>query len=128
LFLLLLFTKIRHEPEIESQSWEDEGMPIYEYQCNRCNEVFEIFHKIDEECRVACPKCLGQVKKLISATNFVLKGSGFYVNDYPSDSRREGKKKEKEKEGQKESAPKESLPEKSNVKSGEKRAEKKASE
>ena len=71
-------------------------MPIYEYQCDRCNEVFEIFHKIDEDCKVACPKCLGPVKKLISATNFVLKGSGFYVNDYPSESRKEGKKKEKE--------------------------------
>jgi predicted nucleic acid-binding Zn ribbon protein len=39
---------------------------------------------------------LGPAKKLISATNFVLKGSGFYVNDYPSKSRREGKKAEKE--------------------------------
>jgi predicted nucleic acid-binding Zn ribbon protein len=33
---------------------------------------------------------------LISATNFILKGSGFYVNDYPSKHRREGKKSEKE--------------------------------
>jgi len=71
-------------------------MPIYEYECRRCKEVFEIFHKMDEDCTVACPKCLGRAKKLISATNFVLKGSGFYVNDYPSTSRRDGKKKEKE--------------------------------
>jgi len=71
-------------------------MPIYEYQCNQCNEVFEIFHKIDEECKVACPNCLGPVKKLISAPNFILKGSGFYVNDYPSKSRQEGKKTDKE--------------------------------
>jgi len=71
-------------------------MPIYEYQCNRCNEVFEIFHKIDEDCKVTCPKCLGTAKKMISATNFVLKGSGFYVNDYPSKSRKEAKKTEKD--------------------------------
>lgn len=71
-------------------------MPIYEYECKRCKEIFEIFHKIDDDCKIACPKCLGPAKKLISATNFVLKGSGFYVNDYPSTSRREGKKKEKE--------------------------------
>jgi putative FmdB family regulatory protein len=71
-------------------------MPIYEYQCNQCHEVFEIFHKIDEQCKVTCPKCLGLAKKLISATNFVLKGSGFYVNDYPSKSRKEGTKTEKE--------------------------------
>ena len=71
-------------------------MPIYEYQCNHCHEIFEIFHKIDEDCKVACPKCLGPAKKLISATNFILKGSGFYVNDYPSKHRSEGKKAEKE--------------------------------
>ena len=70
-------------------------MPIYEYQCNHCNEVFEIFHKIDEDCKVACPKCLGPAKKLISAPNFVLKGSGFYVNDYPSESRKKAQKEEK---------------------------------
>ena len=71
-------------------------MPIYEYECRRCKEIFEIFHKIDEDCKVACPKCLGPAKKLISAPNFVLKGSGFYVNDYPSKSRQDAKKKEKE--------------------------------
>ena len=97
-------------------------MPIYEYQCNRCNEVFEIFHKIDEDCKVACPKCLGPVKKLISATNFVLKGSGFYVNDYPSESRKEGKKREKE--GSKE--PLKEGTEKGSAKTEEKRPEKKA--
>ena len=71
-------------------------MPIYEYECDHCNEIFEIFHKIDEDCKVVCPKCLGPAKKLISATNFILKGSGFYVNDYPSKSRKDGTKAEKE--------------------------------
>ena len=94
-------------------------MPIYEYQCNHCNEVFEIFHKIDEDCKVACPKCLGPIKKLISATNFVLKGSGFYVNDYPNESRREGKKKEKE-------GSEKGTSEKTEEKKVEKKAEKKA--
>ena len=89
-------------------------MPIYEYECNQCKEVFEIFHKIDEDCKVACPKCLGPAKKLISATNFVLKGSGFYVNDYPSKSRQDGKKSEKE-----------SVDSKPAEKTEEKRAEKK---
>jgi putative FmdB family regulatory protein len=71
-------------------------MPIYEYQCENCNEIFELFHKIDEDCKVACPNCLGPAKKLISAPNFILKGSGFYVNDYPSKSRQEGKRNDKE--------------------------------
>jgi putative FmdB family regulatory protein len=111
-------------------------MPIYEYECSQCHQVFEIFHKIDEECKVACPKCLGPTKKLISATNFILKGSGFYVNDYPSKARREGSKAEKEPTESKgspdKSSPEKTSPEKtsnektSNEKSEEKRKEKKA--
>lgn len=88
-------------------------MPVYEYQCSRCNDVFEIFHKIDGDCKVACPKCLAPAKKLISASNFILKGSGFYVNDYPSKSRKEAGKPE----GTDKSA---------STKTEEKRAEKKA--
>ncbi len=68
-------------------------MPIYEYQCNHCNEVFELFHKIDEDCKVACPKCLGPAKKLISATNFILKGSGFYATDYRKQTKDSSEKK-----------------------------------
>jgi len=90
-------------------------MPIYEYECDHCDEIFEIFHKIDEDCKVACPKCLGPARKLISATNFVLKGAGFYVNDYPSKSRKEGKKAEKE-----------GVEKSTSEKKEEKRAEKKA--
>ncbi len=71
-------------------------MPIYEYQCQKCQNIFEVFHRIDEEVNPACPKCLAEARRIISATNFVLKGSGFYVNDYPSESRKEGKKTEKE--------------------------------
>jgi len=90
-------------------------MPIYEYECDHCDEIFEIFHKIDEDCKVACPKCLGPARKLISATNFVLKGAGFYVNDYPSKSRKEGTKTEKE-----------GVEKSTSEKKEEKRAEKKA--
>ena len=67
-------------------------MPIYEYQCKKCNNIFEVFHRIEEEINPACPKCLGQARKIISATNFILKGSGFYVNDYPSESRKKAEK------------------------------------
>jgi len=99
-------------------------MPIYEYECNRCKEVFEIFHKIDEDCKVACPKCLGPARKLISATNFVLKGSGFYVNDYPSKTRQDGKKSEKE--GVDSKSSEKTVDSKSSEKTEEKRKEKKA--
>ena len=71
-------------------------MPIYEYQCSRCKNVFELLHKMGEDCEAVCPKCLGPAKKMISATNFVLKGAGFNVNDYPSKSLKDGKRAEKE--------------------------------
>ncbi len=70
-------------------------MPIYEYQCQKCHTIFEVFHKIEKEVNPACPKCLGEAKRIISATNFILKGSGFYVNDYPSESKKKGEKAEK---------------------------------
>ncbi len=96
-------------------------MPIYEYQCSRCGNVFELLHKTGEDCKVVCPKCMVPAKKLISATSFVLKGSGFYVNDYPSKSRKDGKKAEKE--GSDKAAPaksEEKKGEKEGRKSGEK--------
>jgi predicted nucleic acid-binding Zn ribbon protein len=51
---------------------------------------------MEEEVNPACPRCLGQGRRVMSATNFILKGSGFYVNDYPSESRKKAKKEEKE--------------------------------
>jgi putative FmdB family regulatory protein len=71
-------------------------MPIHEYQCSRCKNVFELFHKMGEDCEAVCPKCMAPARKMISATSFVLKGSGFYVNDYPSKSRKDAKRTEKE--------------------------------
>jgi len=51
---------------------------------------------MEKEINPACPRCLGQARKIMSPTNFILKGSGFYVNDYPSESRKKAKKEEKE--------------------------------
>jgi putative FmdB family regulatory protein len=64
-------------------------MPIYEYQCGGCGEVFEERQKISDpplKKHAACGS--KKVKKLISATSFQLKGEGWYVTDYkkkPSD-------------------------------------------
>src|SRR5512136_1483088 len=71
-------------------------MPIHEYQCSRCKNIFELLHKMDEDCEAVCPKCMAPARKMISATSFVLKGSGFYVNDYPSKSRKDARRAEKE--------------------------------
>ena len=32
-------------------------MPIYKYQCNRCREELEEFHKVDDRYNQKCPEC-----------------------------------------------------------------------
>lgn len=56
-------------------------MPIYEYNCPKCGD-FETTQKITEPPLQKCPTCRRKVTKLISATSFQLKGSGWYVTDY----------------------------------------------
>jgi putative FmdB family regulatory protein len=57
-------------------------VPIYEYQCSTCGEVFEAFQKFNDEPLAECKHCRGPVEKLISHTSFQLKGSGWYLTDY----------------------------------------------
>lgn len=61
-------------------------MPIYEYGCENCGHVEEIFQKISDDPLSECPKCHGRIKKLMSMNTFHLKGSGWYVTDYASKS------------------------------------------
>ena len=70
-------------------------MPIYEYQCTKCGDCFEILQKVSEDSLKICEKCSGELMRVISRTGFVLKGSGFYVNEYPSESRKKGLEEEK---------------------------------
>lgn len=61
-------------------------MPIYEYQCNQCKERHEIIQSISDTPLTHCPKCGGEMKKLMSAPAIQFKGSGFYKTDYASPS------------------------------------------
>ena len=68
-------------------------MPIYEYQCIQCNERHEIIQRISEAPLAHCPKCGGDMRKLISSPAIQFKGSGFYKTDYPSSSSKPPEKK-----------------------------------
>lgn len=59
-------------------------MPIYEYACLQCGKSHEIIQKFSDAPLEVCPDCGGEMKKLISNTSFVLKGTGWYVTDYAS--------------------------------------------
>ena len=62
-------------------------MPIYEYQCQLCDLIFDRFQKINEPPPTNCPDCNGEkIKKLISMSSFHLKGTGWYATDYKSGS------------------------------------------
>lgn len=45
-------------------------MPIYEFECPNCNEVFEAIHHKTDVGEDSCPKCNAISKKVISAVNF----------------------------------------------------------
>lgn len=57
-------------------------MPIYEYGCTKCGKHHEVMQKITEKPLSKCPDCGGAMKKKISNTSFVLKGTGWYATDY----------------------------------------------
>ena len=58
-------------------------MPVYEYECAACGHQFEEFQKISDKPIRTCPSCKKRrVRKLISQSTFVLKGSGWYATDY----------------------------------------------
>ena len=45
-------------------------MPIYEYKCENCGEVFEVRQNYSDEPVTVHEKCGGRVEKLISAPSF----------------------------------------------------------
>lgn len=58
-------------------------MPIYEYHCPACGNELEIIQKISDSPLTDCPKCgKSSLEKVISSTQFQLKGSGWYVTDF----------------------------------------------
>jgi putative FmdB family regulatory protein len=69
-------------------------VPTYEYECSRCPRVFEVRQRISEKPLETCDVCGGPVRRLLSASTFILKGGGWYVTDYPSDSRKKAMKAE----------------------------------
>ncbi len=59
-------------------------MPIYEYLCQDCKQIFEDWQQDHEERDIPCPVCGGNAKRIISSTSFVLKGGGWYASGYSS--------------------------------------------
>ena len=71
-------------------------MPMYEYECPSCKGRFEAMQKFSDPVLTECLLCgAAGVRKVLSAPSFVLKGSGWYVTDYPSADRKKAAESEK---------------------------------
>lgn len=81
-------------------------MPIYEYKCSKCGEVFETLQKFSDPPVERCKFCGGGVERLISSSSFQLKGSGWYLTDYARKSQGSGSPEPAAKSGEKKSGEK----------------------
>ena len=74
-------------------------MPIYEYECSKCGEKFEVLQKMTDKPLKKHASCGGSLTKLISAAGFQFKGTGWYVTDYArKDSKSESSESKESKE------------------------------
>ena len=67
-------------------------MPLYEYQCESCQNRFEKIQKsYNDPPLETCPKCgKGPGRKLISSPAIQFKGTGWYITDYAKKSSADG--------------------------------------
>jgi putative FmdB family regulatory protein len=62
-------------------------MPIYEYRCAACGHYLDALQKMSDAPLRKCPECgKSRLKRLVSAPQFRLKGSGWYETDFKGDS------------------------------------------
>jgi len=61
-------------------------VPIYEYACQKCGHAFDALQKVSDGPLRKCPECGAmRLKRLVSAPQFRLKGTGWYETDFKTD-------------------------------------------
>ena len=62
-------------------------MPVYTYRCESCGVQFERHQSFNDTPLKTCPECRKKsLRKVITPTKIVFKGSGFYATDHKSPS------------------------------------------
>ena len=58
-------------------------MPVYTYRCENCGIQFERHQSFTDTPLKTCPECRKKaLKKVITPTKIIFKGSGFYSTDH----------------------------------------------
>ena len=66
-------------------------MPLYEFKCENCGHEMEKYIKLADK-EPNCPSCGRSMVKLMSATAFILKGSGWERDGYGLRDKKKGDK------------------------------------
>ncbi len=62
-------------------------MPVYTYRCDSCGVQFERHQSFQDAPLKTCPECRKKsLRKVITPTKIIFKGSGFYATDHKSPS------------------------------------------
>ena len=62
-------------------------MPVYTYRCESCGVQFERHQSFQDAPLKTCPECRKKsLKKVITPSRVIFKGSGFYATDHRSSS------------------------------------------
>jgi len=69
---------------------------IYEYKCQSCEKVQEVWQKMSDPAPKECVEChsIDKLERVISKTSFALKGSGWYTTDYKKSNSKSSEKAE----------------------------------
>lgn len=75
------------------------SVPIYEYVCKNCDHTLDALQKISDDPLRDCPACgEPELKRMLSAPRFRLKGAGWYETDFKTDKQRNVLKSDSESE------------------------------
>ncbi len=65
-------------------------MPTYEFRCPQGHDFEKFYRSIGvAESKAICPQCAQLAERVMSASGFAFKGSGFYLTDYGKNAHRD---------------------------------------
>jgi len=104
-------------------------MPVYTYRCESCGVQFERHQSFHDSPLRTCPECRKKsLKKVITPTKVIFKGSGFYATDNKSQSGNKSSSEDKSSSGGKSPSGEKSGEKSSTESKPEKKSESKAGE